>query len=78
MAFSGRRGRQEIDIAAARNVKAVAAFAAPDGLLPRKPPAADGTEQIKHNKPSDRDSFFIIPRRDAQRKEKSGIVRETC
>lgn len=78
MAFSGRRGRQEIDIAAARNVKAVAAFAAPDGFLPRKPPAAHGTEQIKHNKPSDRDSFFIIPRRDAQRKEKIGIPRETC
>ena len=78
MAFSGRRGRQEIDIAAARNVKAVVVFTPPCLFLPHKPPAAHGTEQIKHNKPSDRDSFFIIPRRDAQRKEKSGIVRETC
>ena len=77
-ALSGRRGRQEIDIAAARDVKAVAVFAAPDFFLPRKPSAADGTEQIEHSRTSVREIGLIIARRAAPRKEKFGTQRETC
>ena len=78
MALSGRRGRQEIDIAAACNVKAVTVFTVLDSFLPYKRLSADGAEQIKHGESSDRDIFYIIQRRDTQRKEKFGIAHETC
>ena len=55
---------------AARNVKAVVVSHRHAFSFRASLPPQTGTEQIKHNKPSDRDSFFIIPRRDAQRKEK--------